>query len=71
MLQRGSVGNHFLLHFTSRFVYHLLWTAHVFSRHASDSVIAHVVRPLPHGNEFQHITYLRGAVDHDKASVIF
>ena len=36
-----------------------------------DIVIVRIVGPLPHGTEFQHITYMRGAstVDHDKALV--
>ena len=30
-----------------------------------------VVGPSPHGNEFQHVTHMRGAVDHAKAPLIF
>ena len=44
MLQRGAVGNHILLHFPSQFVYRLLQTNHVFSRH---SCAVHVLHADP------------------------
>ena len=40
MLQRRTVGNHVLVHFTSQFVDHLLQTTHVFSKPACSSTCA-------------------------------
>ena len=51
----------------SRFLQTCLWHG---MRSTGDAVVD-TIGPLPHGNEFQHIAYMRRAVDHDKAPLIF